>query len=595
MLWSLRLASLSLLVPALASAQTTSAAGLDIRLGIGVPLRDNVRLNATLYVPRWPAEPRPVILAMTPYSGDRYHEYVLAAARRGYVVAVVDVRGRGSSEGMFDPFAQEATDGYDTVEWIAGQPWCNGKVGMMGGSYGGFNQWAIAKEFPPHLTTIAPTAAPYMGVDWPAFGGIWPSYMMQWVSFTSGHALNANLFADGGYWRDKFRDLYVKHLPFASLDSVVGNPSSAFQQWIAHPDFDEYWAAMAPSPEQLARLTLPIFTRTGMYDNAQIGALEHYRNHMRYGSASAKAAHYLMIGPWDHGGTRVPQRRLGDLTFGPTSVFDMGELESDWYDWTMRGGNRPSLLPKRVAYYVTGADVWKYADSLDEIGRNPTRYFLTSTGQSADDVVHSGGLVPSEPNSAPPDEWTHDPLDTGPGAREAASPGSADQSSATVSGHRGLIYHTAPFDHSVEISGIPTLTLWLTFDVRDADLWAGIFEITRDGKSILLDDTQLRARYRSSRRSPELLVPGQPTRIELDRFRFMSRRVATGSRVRLVIMSPSSIQLETNYNAGGVVATETAKDAHTAHIKLHHESGRSSILRLPVVPPGQGLGAGSTP
>jgi putative CocE/NonD family hydrolase len=156
MTWSRLLAPIVLLSLTSATlAAQSSAAGLDVKLGAKVPLRDGVRLNATIYLPKDLAKPAPAVLAMTPYISDRYHNYVTPLAKRGYVMVVVDVRGRGSSEGNFDPFAQEAKDGYDTVEWIAKQPWSNGKVGMMGGSYGGFNQWSIVKEFPPHLTTIA--------------------------------------------------------------------------------------------------------------------------------------------------------------------------------------------------------------------------------------------------------------------------------------------------------------------------------------------------------------------------------------------------------------------------------------------------------
>ena len=566
------------------AGQTRSAEGLDLELGVKVPLRDGVKLNATLYLPQGPRVPRPVVLAMTPYMSDRYHAYAVPIAKRGYVVAVVDVRGRGSSEGTFDPFAQEAKDGYDTVEWMARQPWSSGKVGMIGGSYGGFNQWSIVKEFPPHLVTITPTAAAHLGIDFPSFGGIGAKYQMAWISFTSGRYAGGNLFGDAGYWNTKYRASYLAHLPFAKLDSVVGNPSAAFQRWLAHPAYDEYWASMAPSPEQLARLGLPIFTRTGMYDGDQIGAMEHYRNHMKHGSASAKAKHYLMIGPWDHAGTRVPQRSFGGLTFGEKSVVEMEQLEADWFDWTMGNGPQPKQLPKRVAYYVSGAEEWKYADSLEELGRNPTRYFLSSGGNTAQSVFQSGGLTPTEPPASAPDEWTYDPLDTKPGQDEPAEPDYTDQYYALTVGGRGAIYHSAPFDRDTEITGFPSLTLWLTLDVPDSDLLVWLYEITGDGKSILLDDTGLRLRYREGRAKPVLLTPGQPTQVEFDEFRFMSRRIAAGSRIRLLIQSPNSIHLEKNYNSGGDVSRESAKNARTAHLKLHHEPGRWSTLALPIVP-----------
>lgn len=566
-------------LPAAASAQ--SAAGVDIQFGVKVPLRDGVRLNATVYRPRGPEEKRPVIMALTPYIADGYYKFVLPAVKRGYVVAVLDARGRGSSEGEFTPFFQEANDGYDAIEWLAAQPWSNGKVGMMGGSYGGFDQWSIAKEFPPHLVTITPTAAAYLGVDFPALGGIWPSYVMQWLTFTSGRTPNANSFGDAGYWQDKFRVRYLEHRPFASLDTLVGNPSAMFHRWIAHPDLDDFWLSMAPTAEQLGRLSVPILTRTGMYDGDQIGAIEYYRQHMKYGSPAAKATHYLMIGPWDHAGTRMPRREMDGLSFGETAVFDMGGLEADWFDWIMKGGARPAKLPKRVAYYVTGAETWKYADDLDEIGRNPTAYYLTSTGRSATDIFHSGTLAPT-PMDAPADAWIDDPLDTSRGRREADEPIYTDPSEAHALPGGGVIYHTAPFTRPTEITGFPSLSLWVTMDVPDADFRASLYEITATGRSILLDDTQLRARYRESRQRPVLVIPGRPTRLDFDKFRFMSRRIAAGSRVRLLIASPNTIQLERNYHSGGDVARETANDAKVAHLELLHDREHRSVLSLPV-------------
>ena len=108
--------------------------------------------------------------------------------------AIVDVRGRGSSEGIFDPFMQEAKDGYDIVEWLAKQQYCNGKITMWGGSYAGYDQWATAKELPPHLKTIVPAAAAQPGVDFPMQYNIAYPYTIQWLTLTNEKTGNENLF-----------------------------------------------------------------------------------------------------------------------------------------------------------------------------------------------------------------------------------------------------------------------------------------------------------------------------------------------------------------------------------------------------------------
>jgi uncharacterized protein len=555
----------------------------EVLLGVKIPLRDGTVLAGTLYRPAGRTGPLPTVLAMTPYISDGYYHYAVPIARRGYAVLVVDVRGRGSSEGTFDPFRQEAKDGFDTVEWIAKQPWCNGQVAMMGGSYGGFNQWTIAKEFPPHLVTITPTAASYAGIDFPAIGGIGERYQMRWISLTSGRTGNPNLFGDQAYWLGRFEEHFRSGVAYASLDSLLGFPSPIFQTWASHPDFDDYWRAMAPSPEDLARLTIPVFTRTGIYDADQVGALEHYRRHMQYGTAAARAVHYLMIGPWDHAGTRNPRQRVGGVDFGEGSIVDMSSLEADWFDWIVKGGKRPARLEKRVTYFVTGVNEWRYADDFDELGRNPVRYYLTSNGNDAATVFRSGTLVDHEPAPSAGDQWRYDPTDLTAASDRPDSDDLVDQSDALALNGRGGIYHTAPFERATEITGTPRAEIWLTMDVPDTDLQVSLFEITAEGRSIRLTDLRIRARYREGRDHQALVTPGEPTLFRFDRFRFVSREMVKGSRIRVVVQSPSSIELETNFNAGGVAARATRRDARTAHVRLLHQPGHWSSILLPLV------------
>ena len=347
-----------------------SAQDVDLQWSVRVPMRDGVELNATVYRPAGQKEPLPVVFTLTPYISDSYHPRAMYFARNGYVFALVDARGRGSSGGTFDPFAQEIQDGHDIVEWFARQPWSNGKVTMWGGSYAGYNQWATAWTRPPHLATIVPVASPYPGVDFPVTHNIFFSYDIQWLTFTSGKTGNSNLFNEGSFWTQKFREMYVGHKPFRELDRIVGNPNPIFQRWLSHPTVDSYWKSMLPTSEQLSKIDLPILTITGHYDGDQPGALTFYREHMRHGSAAARDRHFLIIGPWDHAGTRTPNPKVGGLTFGEASSLDLNKLHKDWSDWTMKSGPKPDFLKKRVAYYVVGpgAEEWKYVDTLEEIG-----------------------------------------------------------------------------------------------------------------------------------------------------------------------------------------------------------------------------------
>jgi len=230
---------------------------VDFQWGVRIPMRDGVELAAAIYKPAGQKEPLPVIFTLTPYIGDSYLDRALYFARHGYVYALVDVRGRGDSGGIFDPFAQEAHDGYDAVEWLARQPWSNGKVAMWGGSYAGFDQWTVAKERPPHLVTIVPAAAVSPGLDFPMVKNVFYSYDIQWLTFTSGHTKNMLLFGEGSFWSQKNREMYTAHLPFRQLDRIVGNPSPVYQTWVSHPTYDGFWKAMVPTPSSTRRSTCP--------------------------------------------------------------------------------------------------------------------------------------------------------------------------------------------------------------------------------------------------------------------------------------------------------------------------------------------------
>jgi putative CocE/NonD family hydrolase len=569
-------------------AQESGASALPIPKmvwGVKIPMRDGVMLNATIFQPLGQKDPVPVIFTFTPYVGDSYTDRAMYFAQHGYVYALVDVRGRGNSGGAFEPFANDAKDGYDIVEWLAKQPYCNGKVTMWGGSYAGFDQWTTLKEFPPHLATIVPAAAAHPGVDFPFEYNIFAPYEEQWLSFTSGVTGNTSLFGSSSFWAAKAREYYDQHRAFQEYDGIAGNPSAVFQKWMRHPIPDAYYDAMVPSPEEYKRIQFPILTITGHYDGDQPGAFTYYKRHMEYGTIEAKQNHYLIIGPWDHAGTRTPRREVGGLKFGEASVLDLNKLHTEWYDWTMKSGKKPEFLKKRVAYYVVGegAENWKYADSLENISNEKRTLYLGSSG-NAESVFQSGTLKDKSAAGASADKWIYDPLDTRPGDAEVEDDlGLTSQRGVMNTYGNGVIYHSEPFSEATEITGFLKLTIWLAMDVPDTDLEVNVYEILPGGSSVDLTSATMRARYRESLRQEKLVTPGKTEKYVFDNFTFFSRRIAKGSRLRLFVHCPNSTAVEKNYNSGGVVALETAKDAKTAHITLAHDTEHPSALELPVV------------
>jgi putative CocE/NonD family hydrolase len=576
-------------------------ANIRITWGVEIPLRDGVHLNATLYLPRHQSEPAPCIVALTPYTADSAHNVGVHLASHGFPFAIVDVRGRGNSGGVFRPFIQEANDGYDVVEWLARQPYCDGQVGMRGGSYLGYVQWATAKEFPPHLATIIPAAAPRLAVDFPARNNIFQPYLVQWLAYTAGRAAQIQVFSDATFWSTVFRQWHESGRSFHEVDELAGFPSAIFQQWLAHPTPDEYWDACNPTADQYAGIQCPILTITGSYDDDQPGALEHYVKHLRNASASARGRHYLIVGPWDHAGTRIPSPEFGGVKFGPASLLDLPKLHLEWYAWTMQGGPKPGFLQKAVAYYVMGAERWRYADTLEAVTAYQEPYYLDSTTNATD--VFTSGSLGAVSGQGPPDTYTYDPREaSGPEVdAEARTTGGSliDQGVTLALRGRQLVYHTAPFNENKEISGFFRFSAWIAIDCPDTDLFVSVHEIALDGSSIRLSTDAIRARYREGLRMERLINTTEPLCYEFERFTFVSREIRRGHRLRLIV-APIGRLIETtfsekNYNGGGVVAQESEANAKPVTVQLFHDEDCPSALHIPWGRPEEGGTSGEPP
>lgn len=561
---------------------------IEFHWGVKIPLRDGVVLNATLYSPRDQDEPAPCICTLTPYVSDFYHTRGVSFATHGLPFLVIDVRGRGNSEGDFRPYIQEAQDGFDVVEWLAQQPYCNGKVAMWGGSYAGYAQWATAKSAPPHLATIAPSAAPYLGVDFPMRNNIFYPFLVRWLTLTAGRTSQAQVFSDNSFWSALYRHWHESGRKFRDLDAVLGHSLPVFQEWLSNPEQGPYWDAYNPRTDEYAQLQIPILTITGSYDDTQSSALRHYREHMSAASTTGRAQHHLVIGPWNHAGTGSPSASFGGIECKSASLVDIEKLHREWYEWTMRDGPKPELLKAPVAYYVMGVERWRYAESLDEVTSHHEVYFLNSTG-AAGDVFLAGSLEPSL-GEGPPDSYRFDPSDcTGPelDAEEQADEMSlVDQSITLALRGRQLVYMSAPFEKDTEITGFFKLCAYISIDCPDTDLYVSIHEIGPSGSSVRLSTDAIRARYREGLFTSRLVRDTTPLRYDFERFTFISREVKTGGRLRLVI-APMGRLVETtfaekNYNGGGIVAEESVENSRPVTVTLYHDAEHHSALYVPI-------------
>lgn len=566
-------------------ADTSSASAQEpapiLEWGQQIPMRDGVGLNATIYRPATD-RPAPVVVTITPYIADRYHADAVYFTSRGFAFAIVDTRGRGNSGGVFTPFQGDGQDGHDVVEWLAQQNWSDGRVAMRGGSYGGYNQWVTAAELPPHLRAIIPAASGFPGIDVPMKGGVRFPYYIQWLTLTAGRTLNMNIFADNNFWLAKYRTLYETHAPLRTLDSLAGHPSPQLQEWLDHPDYDPYWRRQTPSAAAFARINLPILTITGAYDDDQLGAMEFYHRHFTANPAAASARHQILIGPWDHAGTRNAQASFGGATFGPASVIDIRAVEADWLHWVLDGAPRPTLLSSPVTYYVAGADEWRHAPTIGAVADGELDLRL-ATGAGGTNVARPGLLALNPPAGPRATNYVYDPRQLTPAGVDAAvleRPLTAQEPALAINGD-GTVFETAPFENAVVLAGSPRLEAWIALDVPDTDFVVTLYEIAPNGDSLMLSQAWLRARYRTGLSEPVAAPRDRPQLYTFSNFNFCARQIRPGSRLRLTIGPPNSALVEKNYNSGGAVADETGADARRATVRIFHSRAYPSRLLLP--------------
>jgi uncharacterized protein len=505
-------------------------------LTIEVPTRDGTVLRGLHYVPAVD-RPAPTVLTLTPYNADRFHHDGMLFASRGFHFVSLDVRGRGDSDGTFTPFVFDGVDGHDAVEWLGEQPWCDGDVVMYGGSYGGFVQWTTAARRPAHLRGIAPVASVYPGVDFPMQGNISKRFAVRWLALISGRRKNTQLFEDEEFWRRASRDALVGNRPYRDLDLVsVGRRLSAFQEWLDHPDLDDYWARLVPDTQQYREITVPVLTITGQYDDDQLGALRYHDEHISAVTPEVARRHHVIIGPWDHEGTRSGARSFGGLAFAESSEIDLPALHADWYDWVLQRATKPTFLDRRVVYFHVGEDRWRSSDSIPA-GAESLRLY---PDQGVDLAVDPGRVAEEPPTS---DYYT---LPWPP-------PSAA--------------FLSEPLPEALDLTGRFQANLGLVSDLPDFDLLVGIYLLRGGTSARLLTEAVFRARYRTSLTHPT----AWPTETEVDvvitGFPFVSLRTTPGDRIGLVIRPPHR-RFQTNFHSGKPSADERPEDARAGQIRL---------------------------
>ncbi len=569
--------------------------GYDIEMSRMIPMRDGVALEAWIFKPSNLKGKAPTVFSLTQYEidGMKRGRYF---TQRGFIYAQVYVRGRGRSGGeKSDNLGlQVGRDGYDAVEWIAAQPWSDGRVVMYGGSFVGMTQWRTAAQHPPHLAGIAPYVAIYPGWDVPNTNGIPQAWSAVIMGDISGRAQNTQFVQDSDYWQGKMLEQYAAYRPFAELDDAVGiaqddwwmidergQKKSFMKMWLDHVGDESFNLAAEPKPDDFAQMNFPVLTATGYFDDDQPGALRYYRRHLANARVAMADKHFLIIGPWDHGGTQHPAKEIEGLAIPDSAVIDMDKLRADWYDWVLGRGPQPDLLRDRVTYYMMGADEWRYAKTLDAVSSGELKFYLAGPERMPADVFHSGHLAEKSPASEAPTVVVSDPHELP--ELEVAKYAASEDLHSQFRGFqkRAINFHSEPFARDTEVAGQMRLNLIVESDAPDFDLWAQVMMILPDGSTVKLGEDIRRARFRNSYFRQELLNPGQIAEIPFV-FYWMARRIPAGARLRLTIAPLNSPNYQKNYNTGGRVGYEKLEDARVAHIQVFHDAQHASSLTMPL-------------
>ncbi len=574
------------------------APGYDIEMSRMIPMRDGVELEAWITKPAQLSDKAPAVFELTQYDidGGRRLESV-ALAKRGYVFVQVEVRGRGRSGGDKNDSLglQVGRDGHDVVEWIAKQPWSDGHVFMYGGSFVGMTQWRTAAQHPPHLSGIAPYVPIYPGWDVPNTNGIPQSWSAVILGYTAGRSLNTGFIANAPYWQGKMLEHYAAHRPFAQLDEAIGiaqddwwmtdaqgQHKSFMKTWLDHVGDEAFNLAAEPQPKDYADMRFPVLAATGYFDDDQPGSLRYFQRYIAQAPHEETDKSFLVIGPWDHGGTQRPEKTIEGLAIPEAAVLDMNKLHADWYDWVLGHGPRPQFLRDSFAYFMLGADEWRYARSIDAAssGRQLT-LFLSAPEGTPENLFHSGELARNAPANQAPAVVVSDPgeLPELAVAEYVADEGLLSQFRDLQK--RAVVFHSAAFENPVEIAGQMKLKLLVQSDTPDFDLWAQVMMVLPDGSAVRLGEDIRRARFRNSPFKQELLKPNEIAEIPFE-FYWMARRIPAGARLRLVIAPLNSPSYQKNYNTGGRVGYEDFAKARVAHIKVFHDAGHASELLLPL-------------
>ncbi|MCH8845044.1 MAG: CocE/NonD family hydrolase [SAR324 cluster bacterium] len=587
-------------VAARSQSESQPRYGVITETDVMVPMADGTLLAIDIYRPA--AEGKfPALVERTPYDKTSSSEIRVGAhtyfAERGYVFLVQDTRGRFASQGDFYPFLDdgwlEHRDGFDTVNWIARQPWSNGDVGVLGGSHTGQTAYMIAPTQPPALRAIfARESASDLYDHWIYRGGAFEhAFVTAWtarffapdiVTRTYEGAERDGVLAmleasvssqQTGYWNLPLTD-------YAAFKSIAG--LQFYDDWLAHNTDGAYWWQQNVGLQH-HRFQVPVYHLGGWYDIFLPGTLNNYTGiAANGGSALARNNQKLVIGPWVHGPTNVGQVAVGDLEFPGADAVSYNGIRLKWFDRWLLGAANGVMDEPPVLIYVMGDNEWRTENEWP-LARTEYRAYYFGGGTSGSiDSLNDGTLSTQAPRGAHhPHGFEYDPRDPVPtlgGNTLFVANGPRDHRKAD---QRSLTYTSDVLSRALEVTGPIKAVLYGVSSAVDTDWTVRISEVYPDGRSINIVDGILRARYRESKTHPTLIEPGRIYRYEIDLWA-TSNVFQAGNRIRVAVHSSNFPRWDRNLNTAE--SPETGARPQTALNTVFLDELRPSHVILPIIP-----------
>jgi len=558
-------------------------------LHLRVPMRDGIHLDTNIFHPTGGGRYAAVLLR-TPYGkGPDLPTGYSAFLDHGYAVVLQDVRGRYASEGKFDPLLQEGPDGYDTLNWVAEQPWSNGRVGMIGGSYLGIAQWRVALLNNPHLKAIFPVVSgsdDYFDRFYSPGGATKLGHRLLWFSLN---------LTPPGEARPKFND-YILHLPLRTADQAATHRTlSLYQTVLNHPTYDSFWKGISVL-DNIDRVHVPVFAVGGWYDNYVESDLNAFAAlHRSAGKADDK--HRIMIGPWAHN-MSIP---FSGIDLGLDSSAPIRAYQIEWFDHWLKGmpesaaayspetwhNVRSAVDEAPVHLFVMGVNRWRDEQEWPLARTRYTPLYLASKGH-ANSLTGDGVLQWTQvKKKIKPDQFAYDPRYPVPtrGGAVCCDPkifpwGPIDQRPLEQR-NDVLVYTGEALKQDLEVTGPVQMVLYASTTARDTDFTAKLVDVFPNGEARNLTDGILRVRYRNGLEKAELAQPGEIYPLTIDAG-VTSNVFLKGHRIRVEISSSNFPRFDRNANTGRVLADETV--LKTAQQTVYHAPPFPSHLLLPVIP-----------